>query len=39
MEECNASVLAIGVSVVLECRMHLRMEPKAEALYANIVVA
>ena len=26
----KASVLAIGVPVVLECRMHSRMEPKAE---------
>ena len=26
----NASVLAIGAPVVLECRMHSRMEPKAE---------
>ena len=26
----KASVLAIGAPVVLECRMHSRMEPKAE---------
>ena len=28
--EWKASVLAIGAPVVLECRMHSRMEPKAE---------
>ena len=26
----KVSVLAIGAPVVLECRMHSRMEPKAE---------
>lgn len=30
----KASVLAIGAPVVLECRMHSRMEPKAEVATA-----